>query len=124
MKLTLAMGLQYDNGKQASMVALSLGQDKPLALQGQQHPIEAVVVGAELERDGITGYRAGENQTGSAAFISDQIKAQQTDVDSMGKNQSSIVSASKAYEPFFLTYNIKGLSDTLVFEQTLVDLFV
>jgi len=39
-------------------------------------------------------------------------------------NQSSIMPVRQIEPLFFLTYNLQGLNDTLVFENTLVDVYV
>jgi len=89
MRLTLAMGLQYDNGKEASMFAMSLGEGKPSPLQKP----ESVV---------------------NAAVVMNPIEAEMLSVEPVQAVKSS----------FFLTYNLKGLNDTLIFEQNLLDMFV
>lgn len=100
MKLTLAMGLQFDNGKQASAVALSLGRDKQASMQAEQQPMQTVLVQSESVRA-----ETGQRETGHF-------------------NQSSIIPSKKSEALFFLTYNLKGLNDTLVFENALVDLYI
>ncbi len=115
MKLTLAMGLQYDNSKQASMVALSLGQgNDPSKLREHEsvtaHPIES-----------------DRKQSGRAIPWQQQLARLESDhpelpvVESM---QAPIAETKKGTAPFYLTYNLKGLSDTLVFDHALVDVFV
>jgi len=95
MKLTLAMGLQYDNGKEPSMVALSLGQDKaPTGMKRE-----------EAVKHGL--FRA---------------VASQSSVNPRPSVESILSKENDA--PFFLTYNVKGLSDTLIFNHVLLDVFV
>lgn len=38
--------------------------------------------------------------------------------------QGAVVVSKNDHSPLFLTYNLKGLNDTLIFDQILVDLFV
>ena len=102
MKLTLAMGVQFDNGKQASMVALNLGRDKQPSMQPGQQPVEAGVVRSAPMQ--------GEIDQGGT--------------DATPFNQSSIMPVRQIEPLFFLTYNLQGLNDTLVFENTLVDVYV
>jgi len=105
MKLTLAMGLQYDNGKETSMVALSLGQGKP---------------STEMEQD--EGVKEGLLHTVVLQSPSVQVSTVQSDQTVSGQN--SFIGSEKMKAPFFLTYNLQGLSDTLVFDRSLVDMFV
>ncbi|MBN4077013.1 hypothetical protein JYT48_01935 [Mariprofundus ferrooxydans] len=89
MKLTLAMGLQYDNGKEASMFAMSLGQGKPPPLQKPESVVNAAVAMNAIETEML-----------------------------------SVEPVQAVKTSFFLTYNLKGLNDTLIFEQSLLDIFV
>jgi len=104
MKLTLAMGVQFDNGKQASMVALNLGGNKQTSMQSEQRRIKAIE--ATVVRTAPS--HAEVDQGGG---------------DGMQFNQSSILPARQSEALLFLTYNLKGLNDTLVFENALVDLY-
>jgi len=112
MKLTLAMGLQYDNGKQASMVALSLGQGSDPSMQGKQ-------TAQPIESDRKQSDRVMSGQQKMVRLESDHPELRVVE-----STQAPIVVTSKSIAPFYLTYNLKGLSDTLVFDRALVDVFV
>ncbi|MDQ6969158.1 MAG: hypothetical protein Q9M16_01425 [Mariprofundus sp.] len=96
MKLTLAMGLQYDNGKEARMFAMSMGQGETPPMFNADKPLKTEVVQLAV---------AQVNQAETA-------------------KQEPVVAYKKDHIPFFLTYNLKGLNDTLILDQSLVDLFV
>ncbi|RLL55612.1 hypothetical protein D8Y20_01545 [Mariprofundus sp. EBB-1] len=107
MKLTLAMGVQFDNGQQASMVALNLGQNKQSSMQADQRRIETT-------------------EAIEAAVV--RADPAQTEVDQGGGNglrfnPPSTMPDRKSDPLFFLTYNFNGLNDTLVFEHSLVDIY-
>jgi len=88
------MGVQYDSGREASMFALSLGGDKTLPQQAD-NALKAAIV----------------RQTDTQTTI---IEAEKVSVQPLRKQASS----------FFLTYNLKGLNDTLIFDKNMVDMFV
>jgi len=84
MKLTLAMGLQFDNNKAANMYALSIGQGSQSTMPV---PVDAIAEHAvRLE-------------------------------------QPLAVIPQSGGSPFFLTYNLNGLPDTMMFD-TQLDVFV
>ena len=106
MKLTLAMGLQYDNGKKSGMLALSLAQANQASAGMQQH---------------------GMVESGLAQALNIQPQLLQPALiqgDQMVLEQTLPIRIEKMKAPLFLTYNLKGLSDTLVFDGHLLDVFV
>jgi len=107
MKLTLAMGVQFDNGKQASMVALNLGQNKQSSMQVDQRRVETTEA---IE---------------AAVVRADPAKAEidQGGGNGMHFNPSSTMPDRKSKPLFYLTYNFNGLNDTLMFEHSLVDIY-
>lgn len=111
MKLTLAMGLQYDNGKEVSMVALSLGQNKSSAGM-QQH---------EMAQGGLLQALEMQSSSVQPSVIQAPTPAQNAPIAS---GHVLPIQAEKMNAAFFLTYNMKGFSDTLIFEHSLLDLFV
>jgi len=91
----MAMGVQYDSGREASMFALSLGGGDKTLPQQADNALKAAIV----------------RQTDTQTTI---IEAEKVSVEPLRKQASS----------FFLTYNLKGLNDTLIFDKNMVDMFV
>jgi len=89
MKLTLAMGLQYDNGKEANMFAMSLGSDHSLPI---------------IKADRAVVLESIQTHT---------IESESLPVQAFKRDDHAV----------FLTYNLRGFNDTLIFDHSLLDMF-